>query len=285
MGGGSWTTEKFLSYSTSMHRAVSSDGRVDLDGLDASQVYKQECLASELNPLSVIRECCDSEEHPNTIPVILALDVTGSMGKAAVEVAAELNKIMTELYKSVKDVEFMIMGIGDFSYDGAPLQVSQFESDIRIAEQLDKLYFEFGGGCNDWESYTAAWIFGAKQCRLDCWNRGRKGIIITMGDELINPFISYHEYEKITGQSTDGISTNTRNIYNMVKDKYELYHIHVAHNDYRRRIAENCKKSFAEWIGEDHVIICDVPAIAQNITEIIKSNAATNNSDNEPISW
>lgn len=50
-----------------------------------------------LDPKNVIRECCDTEEHPNTIPVILALDVTGSMGQAAVEVAKKLNVIMTKL--------------------------------------------------------------------------------------------------------------------------------------------------------------------------------------------
>ena len=46
---------------------------------------------------------------------------------------------MTELYKSVKDVEFCIMAIGDLSYDNAPIQMGQFESDIRITEQLEKV--------------------------------------------------------------------------------------------------------------------------------------------------
>ena len=64
------------------------------------------------------------------------------------------------------------MGIGDLAYDYAPIQASQFESDIRIAEQLDKIYFEGGGGGNNFESYTAAWYFGVHNCKLDCWNRG-----------------------------------------------------------------------------------------------------------------
>lgn len=60
------------------------------------------------------------------------------MGSAATDVAKKLNYVMTELYKQVKDVQFMIMGIGDLAYDSAPIQISQFESDIRIAEQLTK---------------------------------------------------------------------------------------------------------------------------------------------------
>ena len=128
MGGGTWTKEAFTSYSTSLGRGVTADGAADIKNLSASQVYTQRYLNAKLNPRGVIRECVDSEEHPNTIPVILALDVTGSMGQTAVEVAAELNKIMTKLYEEIQDVEFMIMGIGDLYCDDAPLQVSQFES-------------------------------------------------------------------------------------------------------------------------------------------------------------
>ena len=65
-------------------------------------------------------------EHPETIPVILALDVTGSMGPACKACAAQLNEIMTSLYQNVKDVEFLVMGIGDLACDKAPIQASQF---------------------------------------------------------------------------------------------------------------------------------------------------------------
>ena len=131
MGSGSWTKSSFTSYSTTMNRNVSSDGSVSGD-YHAQDMFKQWMIAPELNPFKVIRECCDSEEHPNTIPVILGLDVTGSMGGVAVEVAKKLNVVMTSLYEKVADVEFMIMGIGDLAYDLAPIQSSQFESDIRI---------------------------------------------------------------------------------------------------------------------------------------------------------
>ena len=102
MGSGSWTEQKFCSYSRSIGRDV-SDGRALLSK-DVMQNYKQRRLADQLNPKNVMRECRDSDEHPATVPVILALEVTGSMGDTANEVAAELNNIMTELYKEVTDV-------------------------------------------------------------------------------------------------------------------------------------------------------------------------------------
>lgn len=267
MGGGSWTSERFRDYSTSRSRGVdSTTGRVILSD-DVTQNYTQRGLAKELNPFNVKRECRDSEEHPNTVPVILALDVTGSMGKAANEVAAELNNIMTELYEKVANVEFMIAAIGDFSYDDAPLQVSQFESDIRIAEQLDKVYFERGGGPNDWESYSAIWKFAAERTELDCWKRGKKGIIITMGDEILNPYIDNDKYEDAVKQSLMACGFDTKKIYEAVKDKYDLYHINVDHRSY--------KPSLSSWykvLGKDHVFDCSVKEIAQIIPQIITAH-------------
>lgn len=274
MGGGSWCEEKFRSYSVETKACtLRDDGSLDTRDMSANQLYKAKRLNPALNPYSVIRECKDSEEHPNTLPVILALDITGSMGQAAVEVAEQLNVIMTELYKSVKDVEFMIMGVGDFSYDISPLQVSQFESDIRIAEQLDKLYFEFGGGPNSWESYSAAWAFAAYQTDCDCWNRGKKGIIITMGDEMLNPYIPGDAYERATGSRPVKANVNNRDlstsdIFDDVKEKYNLYHIDVDH-----RSGNYGTKDWEEALGSDHVFSVPVKSIAQIITEIIKREA------------
>ena len=268
MGGGSWTTEKFCSYSTTKSRSVLSDGTVDIKACSAQEVYEARSLDSALNPKNVTRECVDSAEHPETIPVILALDVTGSMGQTAVEVASELNNIMTELYKDVKDVEFMIMGIGDFAYDDAPLQVSQFESDIRIAEQLDKVWFEFGGGGNNFESYTAAWAFGLRQCKLDCWNRGKKGIIITMGDENLNPYINTDRYEAKTGQHFQ--SLETPELYEQVSEKFDVFHINVVHSRWGDRVD---RSSWTRVLGEDNYFSCPVKAVPQTIAEIIKGCA------------
>ena len=150
MGSGTWTTSSYTAYATSCGYTVDAvSGCRGVAGVkgpaSAAQMYKSRSLPAILNPKNVLRECLDSEEHPCTIPVILALDVTGSMGDAAVQVAKNINTVMTEMYSKLKDVEFMVMGIGDLAYDSSPIQISQFESDVRIVEQMDQVYFEFGG--------------------------------------------------------------------------------------------------------------------------------------------
>ena len=226
MGGGSWTVDTFTSYSTVTKGAkLNSRGVLDTS-MSNQEMFKARKVDKALNPYNVMRECRDSEEHPETTPVILALDVTGSMGDAAVEVAKKLNVIMTKLYDKVKDVEFMIMGIGDLYCDEGSIQISQFESDIRIAEQLDKIWFEFGGGGNLSESYTAAWYMGSRHCDLDCWKRGKKGIIITMGDEALNPYLPKRQLARVTGDNVES-DIETEALYNDVIEKFDVYHLAI----------------------------------------------------------
>lgn len=242
-------------------------------------MFKSKELDSSLNPKNVVRECCDSKEHPNTVPVILALDVTGSMGQAAVEISKKLNNIMTKLYEQVEDIEFMVMGIGDLSYDRFPIQASQFESDIRIAEQLEKVYFEFGGGGNSYESYTAAWYFGARHTKLDCWNRGKKGIIITIGDERLNPYLPRTAYYcgllNATGDSLQA-DVETKDLYTETAEKFDIYHINVNHRGGYDQ--EQIKKSFLEYLDDKHFCtINKLDDITDTIVEIITSANESNN--------
>lgn len=289
MGGGSWTTSSFTSYCTSVRGMSASD--ISLDGIittsmSSQEMYKSRALDSALNPYNVVRECRDSEEHPYTIPVILALDVTGSMGKVAVEVAKKLNVVMTNLYDQVKDVEFCVMGIGDLAYDNSPIQISQFESDIRIAEQMDKVYFEYGGGGNSYESYTVAWYMGARHTDLDCWKRGQRGIIITMGDERMNPYLPMSKLNACTG---DGVQAdiNTVDLYKEVTEKYDVYHLDVNHG-YRRD--SGIKPSWELLLDDKHFREVTLDSIADTIVEIIvgatecpTSTTTTNN--NGEICW
>lgn len=292
MGCGTWTSSSFTSYSTSMGRSVSLDGSLR-DSYSNQDMFKAKTIDSALNPKNVIRECCDTEEHPNTIPVILALDVTGSMGNAAVEVAKKLNVIMTKLYEKVTDVEFLIMGIGDLACDRHPIQASQFESDIRIAEQLDKIYFEFGGGGNNYESYTAAWYFGSRHTKLDCLNRGRKGIIITMGDEQLNPYLPIKgRCSGLIEAMGDNLQANieTKELYTEASEKFNIYHLDVKHG--HRWDEEEIERSFKKYLDDTHFRIVTMDSITNEIVDIIVneaensvSNVVTNTSNSEGITW
>ena len=287
MGGGTWTKAAFTSYSHTMCRAVTDDGSIK-GKYTAQEMFKQRSIDKALNPKNVVRECVDTEEHPNTIPVILALDVTGSMGESAVEIAKKLNVIMTKLYESVTDIEFMIMAIGDFAYDSYPLQASQFESDIRIAEQLDKVYFEAGGGGNSYESYSAAWLFGARQTKLDCWKRGKKGLIITIGDELLNPYLPGNTVNKLLLESVQ-TDIETSEIYNEVKEKYDVYHLNCTSTFNGNMCMTEIVKSFATVIGEQNISNVTVEEITDKIVSIVKDfaykNPETVIGNTEAISW
>lgn len=290
MGSGSWTT---ASYNSSI-RDMGFSSTSDILKSSTQSFYRQREIAPELDPKGVVRECRDSEEHPNTIPVILALDVTGSMGTAAKVCAAKLDDIITSLYREVKDVEFMMMGIGDLAFDNAPIQVSQFESDIRILDQTAKIWFEGGGGTNEWESYTAAWWFGYNRCKLDCWNRGKKGIIITMGDELLNPSLSYNKLSRKLFASGTGLQEpdiDTKRMYELASKKFDIYHIGILDSDalnYKRG-EDRIDKSWRDVLGQNY-FKCKCKELPDVIARIIKTSAGAESESSvnvtaEGIAW
>ena len=222
----------------------------------------------------------------NDMHVIEAIGLGEGNNMSAI--AKKLNVIMTELYSEVQDVQFMIMGIGDLAYDSAPIQASQFESDIRIAEQLDKLWFERGGGGNMFESYTAAWYFGLKHTELDCWKRGKKGIIITLGDETLNPYLPKRGLQNSLGDSLEA-DVETDTLYQAVTEKFDVYHLAVDDraNSYRY-YAKDINETFSEYFDDNRfrVVTLDsvVPQIVSIVTECATGNAQTVNSDTG-ISW
>lgn len=275
MGHGSWTRERFEEYAAA--RYGKSADELEHSRLSAQEVFRGRTLNSLLDPRGVVRQCHDSEEHPRTLPVILALDVTGSMGSAASRTATRLNRIITDIFRSgqIRDVEFCMMAIGDIHYDRAPIQISQFESDIRIAEQLDAVYFEGGGGGNCYESYTAAWYMGLEHCELHCWNRGGKGLIITMGDEMPNPFLNARELNAVTGDHLQA-DLETEELLERTLEKFEVYHLSV--NDPHSSYVRNQKRcdldsAWRELLGQDRYRVVTIEGLDREITNIVTAYA------------
>ena len=265
MGSGTVSHSSLRSYASSLGRSYDSN---------TGRVMGQEFVARHIDPMLDpkqfrIRECCNSEEHPNTVPVILGLDVTGSMGDACAETAAALGKIVTSLYDKFADIEFCIMGIGDLDYDDSPVQMSQFESDVRIAVALDKVYMEHGGGGNGFESYTVAWYMGLKRTKLDCFDKqGRKGVIITMGDEPLNPYLPKFQLNRHVDETEEADIETTR-LYAEASQKFDIFHIAVdSPRDCYQRYKRDVDNSFGQMLGNRYKV-ASIDSLAQTIEDCI----------------
>ena len=67
MGGGSWTTDSYRSYASTTGYQTKG----------ISEVFTSSRLPPQFDPkLITVRESVDSEDNPNSTPIILALDVT-----------------------------------------------------------------------------------------------------------------------------------------------------------------------------------------------------------------
>ncbi len=289
MGGGAWTSTAYCNYTVAT-KAMNAREYASCDSINVQQAFKMREIHPDLNPMNVMRSCRDTEEHPKTVPVILALDVTGSMGKAATEVSKKLGPIMEDIYEhsSVSDVEFCIMAIGDLYCDAAPIQISQFESDVRIAEHLDKVWFEGGGGGNAYESYTTAWYMGLNHCDLDCWKRGKKGVIITMGDEQINPYLQQRELGLRVGDKLQA-DIETRTLFEEASEKFDIHHISVddpesSYSRYNRN--GGIDASWKPVLG-DNYHVSTISGLQQMISGIITGHAGDSMPEEAPseIRW
>ena len=220
------------------------------------------------------------------------------MGEACSETAAALGVIITNLYKKFKDIEFCVMGIGDLAYDDAPIQMSQFESDVRIAEALDKIFMEHGGGGNAFESYTAAWYMGLHHTKLDCFDKqGRKGIIITMGDEPLNPYLPKYGLSGALGVNVQG-DIDTNDLYAEASKKFDIFHIAVdSPRDCYKRYKGEIENSFGQVLGNrlkvatlnqlaDVVEECITESVGSTPEVIVEEAPAVNTvNENGEISW
>lgn len=220
MGYGSYSASDWSKLKSS--RNLSKDKSV-------TEVFKNTQCNPKFDPKFIgKRECFDSDDHPNTTPVVVGLDVTGSMGYLAVEIATgALNELIMKLYSTgaVEDPALMCAAYGDFK-DASPLQVTQFESDIRIAEQLLELYFENRGSGQ--VIPTCLWEFLTLHTEIDAVNkRKEKGFVFTIGDSAdIRKDYIQETVERVVGDKLP--STVTReDIIKAVKEKFYVFHIIV----------------------------------------------------------
>jgi len=261
MGYGQYSTVDRATRSVNLGYATKSFG----------QVFTQRQIHSDMNPRDVkIRESRDSADHPNTVSIVLALDVTGSMGVIPHQLIKEgLPTIMgTIIEAGIPDPQLLFLAVGDHKCDASPLQVAQFESsDALLDHWLTSVWPEGGGGGNGGESYGLAHYFAAYHTALDSFEkRGQKGFLFTIGDEHNHKSYPASAIKEIMGSSEASTFTSAELIAK-AKETYNVYHLFVGHSS-------DVYNGWAEVLGENCIKVANITDIPKTIARIVFENVA-----------
>lgn len=182
----------------------------------------------------ITRESLDFPEHPNTTPIVVVFDVTGSMHHVPKVLVEKLPSLMQALIDAgVPDPQIMIGAIGDGYSDTIPIQVGQFESDNRIDRQIEALILEGGGGGGNHESYDLMAYFLANYTHLDSFElRNEKGFCFFIGDERVYNKVNAEQVEKHIGEKMDEGNMDTRVVFDRLKETFETFFLMSEHGGY-----------------------------------------------------
>lgn len=295
MGGGTWDTGSYVSASSARKAAGIDDFDYDkkvktgrASGIHA--LLDPKTVAGPTSPLAgqVVRESRDGPDHPESVPIAAFFDVTGSMGGIPVVLQKKLAKLMDVVIAKagVKDPQILVGAIGDASpgyghkdmTDRYPFQVGQFESDNRFDEALRAIILEGGGGGQVMESYGLAYFFAAYLTATDSWEkRGKKGYLITMGDEMPWPTIPEDQVEKIFGEEVRARvfgkkpegrekprELRIEDVLSVAQERWEIFHLFSMDGSYpnEKRIHDRWRELLGERFVkvEDSSLICEIIA-------------------------
>ena len=262
MGTGSWSASSWTHYAAS-----------SVKGRSRHEIFGSRGMKAAYDPKRIkLRESCDSADNPESTPVIIGVDVTGSMGSLAEELIVKgLHTTFSELLdrRPIPDPHVMAMAIGDACCDRAPLQVTQFEADIRIAEQLTELWLEGGGGGNRGESYSLAHAFAGLKTVHDAFGkRGRKGFLFTVGDEPNLDGVTRAQLKDVLGVEVQA-DLSAADCIDLASRTYEVFHI-IVDGSYAARDLAGVRATWDPVLPQRVLHLRDPDRLSQTIVSTIE---------------
>lgn len=276
MGGSSfsyddWQTKSSKTKSQSINQIYSSRMQ---DSVDPSLMKND------------MRESCDSDANPNSTPIIIGLDATGSMQRIPeYMIKTGLGEMFKSIYerKPVTDPQVLFCTIGDVvAGDPAPFQVGQFESQCDLLIDGLKQFWLNGcrGGGNNQESYDLPYYFAANKTKSDAFiKRGKKGYLITIGDEPPPKVLTAAHLDSVFGGKAESDVTFEQ-LITQVRRSYIPIHIIIEQGGHIQGYGlDSVLTPWQQLLGEDAIVCSDYTKLAEIITSILQVKAGMNATD------
>ncbi len=139
----------------------------------------------------------------STNPLIVAVDVTGSMANWPFEIFDRLPLMYNTLSQYREDLEICFVAIGDANYDQWPLQTTNFASGYDLEQLLGSLYGEGGGGDAP-ESYGlfAHWV----NTHVQIPNATETPFLIVFGDAPMHETVKHQHIKSLLGDRAQDVN-------------------------------------------------------------------------------
>jgi (2Fe-2S) ferredoxin len=183
-------------------------------------------------------------------PVVVAVDVTGSMQHWPAEIFDRLPLLYQTLSQYREEVEVSFIAIGDAHSDRHPLQVTDFRKGIGLEETLNALYGEGGGGGQARESYELLAYQLLYRCRCP---EAVKPLLILYGDEGFYEQIDPAQVRRLIGDDLKE-PVDARAAWRAVAEAWNVWHLRKAYHGHQE------KQILAQWqdvLGPERVIPLD----------------------------
>jgi len=217
MGGGVYSQDVAQTFRSTATEAFAFEAHQPGAG-----VAKPRTVHAALNPFGKKREV------NNETPIVVALDVTRSRGDDTKLMYEKLPMLMgqIELKGYVPNPGISFAAIGDATVDRAPLQVSQFEGDNRMDENLGRVWIEEGGGGTGQESYElCAYFYSRTNAVRLAKGIGKKGYFFFVGDEGFYPKLDREQVRRVIGDELPADLDSTE-VFRRLHEKFHVLFIY-----------------------------------------------------------
>ena len=189
-------------------------------------------------------------------PLVIACDVTGSMGEWPAVIFSKLPYLELEGKEYLGEtMEISFAAVGDAYSDNYPLQVRKFAKGKDLEKRLKELVIEGNGGGQTSESYDLAALYYARNVDMP---KAIKPIFIFIGDEGLYEHIDKAQAKEWARTDVEG-RLSTPQVIKELQAKYSVYLVRKMYGSDsgdgmsgdNRRIG----KQWEEYLGADHIAI------------------------------
>jgi 8-oxo-dGTP pyrophosphatase MutT (NUDIX family) len=225
----------------------------------AQTALGQRSLHVDLDPRVKELEC-----KAGTTPIVVAVDVTGSMGNWTKIIWDKLPMFYGQLKMQGYCVEpsMSFAAVGDALTDSAPLQVGNFAQGLEIDNVVGKVWLEGRGGANDKESYDLAAYYYAEHVKV--LDAAAKPFFFITGDEGLHGDI---QSEKVKSWLPSGDKhvreLTTRQIFQELQQKFHVFHLKKSYHKQDKDVA--ILEQWADCVGADRILSLTDPKACVDI--------------------